>query len=246
MLKLDNPQGFVQTPDGKGGLRTETAFFDIRVGVRESARPEGGLETWVDLESRPAAEVAPISVDENGQPTVILMRKQHRADQPPLYKVPGGYILDEVEGFSLLDKIAADTGIHLYRATIYYLGSMAGHPEIVTPIGLFVATEGWSQVASPREGIELVPMPLEWALDFFDRHSLGDTYGVSGLPHLVDKSIDAVGRVTDVKVKSGSYRVNSTGFELLARFERRLRSGEIQIPGYTTPTGDRRENSHEA
>ncbi|OGB74226.1 hypothetical protein A2V68_00455 [candidate division Kazan bacterium RBG_13_50_9] len=237
LLEVGDKRGFIITPDRAGGITIENSFFDVRVGVRQSAQPGGGIETWVDLRSRPAAEVAPIRVNPDGEVEVVLMRKQYRADQVPFYKVPGGYILSENPDFDLRRKIAADTGI-LIKDTVIYLGSTAGHPEIVTPIGLFAAPT-WEKVAPPREGIELVHMRLETALSFFDQHALGSTYGlpdVAGARLAGAPGSEPLFRIEGLEgIPGNQYQVNSTGFELLFRLERRLRSGELQlpIPGYS-------------
>ncbi|MFA5270429.1 MAG: hypothetical protein WC400_02360 [Patescibacteria group bacterium] len=216
-----------QPPGGRGNtLELETAYVSISIGDRESAQRPGERETWYNFESRRAAEIAFLSMID-GVLCVVVMRKQYTKDDSWMYKIPGGYdFSDENPNFHLIDKIALDTGLRLVNQPIY-LGSTAGHPEIDTPIGLFCALPGsWEPQDRPRKGIELLERPLEWALDYFDQHALGDEHQ---LADIFGECIDASG----VNHDSPLYHVNSTGFELLFRLDRRLRKGVITIPGYT-------------
>jgi len=229
-----------------GHVKIETAYCDIEVKRHDydDGRPS---EVWSQMTTRLAAEIACVTIDDNGEAQVVLMRKRYATDQPAMIKVPGGYIADQ-PGFQLLKKVVADTGLDI-TGHVQYLGAMAGHPEIKTPTGLFATINhaghtNWRQAGEPREGIECYSVPLETALDIFAHHpvwSRGEFMDIVSVPPDTDHSdgwAQGVGQKALYPVPAhpilddldGDYLVNSTGFELLFRLDRALRQGRMLAP----------------
>lgn len=241
MLKVDDLRGLVvDRLDIKRNISIETAYVEFDVTSKESAQRPGKMETWYNFKSRPAAELAFIEVDTSGIPRnlrVWLMKKQHTIDRPPLYKIPGGYIITEDPDFSLAKKIEADTGLRLI-GKCWYLGSAASHPEIVTPLGLYATFNSpdanlinWEQVGDPRPGIELESFGWKEALSLFAGHRLlaSDNPARNAFAGAQDLLAAQPPQVRD----NPEYLINSTGFELLFRLERMLSTLRLVISGYT-------------
>lgn len=227
LLSVDDPIGFAADITPRCA-QIRTAYADYSVGAKESAQVPGKMETWFNFESRRAAELAFLSVNSEGNLCVEVMYKKYTKDGSLMYKIPGGYVIDENPEFHLEKKIEADTGIRLTGKPIY-LGSTAGHPELVIPIGLFAALPpDWEKIGEPRPGITVETWKFFTALDFFDRHRLGDDHDLS---HIFGEHSD----LSNPDPNAAPYHVNETGFALLFRILFRLYTGELKISGHSLP-----------
>lgn len=159
MLK-DTQSYVVHEKEGRRGVTVETAFVEIDLDVRKAVT--GDDELWFHIESKPAFEVACLTIEKQGdEPLITLMKKRRLEDDEPRIKVPGGYLWDEAETY-IPQKILADTGIELAFNDLVGVGHVIGHSEIVTPIELYFTTK-WVRLQDPREGIEVFSVPLRRA-----------------------------------------------------------------------------------
>lgn len=141
-----------------------TRYARFTSDIQSSA--EGQLERWFTLETQPAFEVGMLQLND-GQPQVMLMQKRRKEGEPWRTKVPGGYQWGPLEAYAS-QKIVQDTGLQINYERCKELKSVIGHSEIITPIRLFY-TFHWEKIGEPREGVRMLEVPLQQAIEMAGR-----------------------------------------------------------------------------
>ncbi len=122
----------------------------------------GQAERWSTLETLPAFEVAML-IKNGGQLHVQLMQKIRKQGENWRTKLPGGYLHGPIEEYAQ-KKILADTGLQFDFQRCKELPPVIGHAEIITPIRLFYTFQ-WEVVGKPRQGVRLLQLPLQSAIE---------------------------------------------------------------------------------
>ncbi len=143
-------------------VATRYATFTSRVEQSVHGQPE----QWNVLETRPAFEVGFLKLIQY-VPYILLMRKRRKATDAPRTKAPGGYLWRAIAE-AAPEKILADTGVTFDFSTTRRLPNVIGHAEIQTPIELYYTFQ-WERTQDPREGVEVLEVPLSEAIEMASR-----------------------------------------------------------------------------
>jgi hypothetical protein len=165
MLGMDSQAvvGVLHSGEGED-VTLVNKFFEITVHVAPD-----GKSSQLELDSRPAFEVAVLSMVD-GKPHVMLIQKKRTEqrgfrDVEMITKVPGGYFHDGSNGNMdfVIARMVEQTGYQLDPSSIKFFGVVIGHTEIRTPIVLGYATR-CSKIQDPAKGVNVMIVPLEEAL----------------------------------------------------------------------------------